>query len=189
MSTINNKSPLLALWYKPATSMRTMLDAGQGHSTAVMIAAFFGAVQSGRYAIERAETGPLPFVFGGLAGLCGLYLFGWLSRNFGRWFGAETTPRDIRTALGLGLLPWTLLSMLLSFLLVTEVDSELIDSCMPLLFVVFFYGYVIILLSLSAALRLSVLKTFLCLAVTIIVSLFPLTLLAQLLVIFFGSAI
>ena len=168
--------------------MRALLDAGQGHSAAVMVAAFFGAVQGGRYAIERAEPGPLPFVFGGLAGLCGLYLFGWLSRNFGRWFGAETTPNDARTALGLGLLPWTLLSMLLSFLLVTEVDPELIDSCMPVLFAVFFYGYVIILISLSAALRLSVLKTFFCLAVTIIVSLFPLTLCAQLLVTLFGSA-
>lgn len=168
--------------------MRTLLDAGQGHSAAVLVAAFFGAVQSGRYAIERAESGPLPFIFGALAGLCGLYLFGWLSRNFGRWFGAETTPRDARTALGLGLLPWTLLSMLLSFLLVTAVDAELIDSGMPVLFAVFFYGYVIILLTLSAALRLSVLKTFLCLAVTIIVSLFPLTLLAQLLVNIFGTA-
>jgi hypothetical protein len=53
---------------------------------------------------------------------------------------------------------------------------------------VFVYGYVIILLSLSAALRMSVLKTFLCLVVTIIVSLFPLTLLAQFLVKLFGSA-
>jgi hypothetical protein len=169
--------------------MRALLDAGQGHSAAVMIAAFFGAVQGGRFALERADSGPLPFVFGGLAGLCGLYLFGWLSRNFGRWFGAETTQRDARTALGLGLLPWTLLSMLLSFLLVAEVNPEVIASYAPVLFCVFFYGYVIILLGLSAALRLSVLKTFFCLAVTIIVSLFPLTLLAQLLVSIFGSPV
>ena len=188
MSTINNKSSLLALWFKPASSMRALLDAGQGHSAAVMITAFFGAVQSGRFSLAQAESGPLPFVVGALAGLCGLYLFGWLSRNFGRWFGAETTQRDVRTALGLGLLPWTLLSMVLSFMLGAEMNPEMIVSFAPVFFCVFFYGYVIILLSLSAALRLSVLKTFFCLAVTIIVSLFPLTLCAQLLVTLFGSA-
>lgn len=188
MSTINNKSPLLTLWYKPAASMRALLDAGQGHSAAVMIAAFFGAVQSGRSSLGQAESGPLPFVFGGLAGLCGLYLFGWLSRNFGRWFGAKAEQRDTRTALGIGLLPWTLLSMVLSFMLGAEVDPEVIVNYAPVFFAVFFYGYVIILLGLSAALRLSVLKTFLCLVVTIIVSLFPLTLFAQLLVNVFGTA-
>ena len=168
--------------------MRALLDAGQGHSAAVMIAAFFGAVQSGRSSLEQADVGPMPFVFGALAGLCGLYLFGWLTRNFGRWFGADTTQRDARTALGLGLLPWTLLSMVLSFMLGAEVNPEVIVNYALVFFCVFFYGYVIILLGLSAALRLSVLKTFLCLAVTIIVSLFPLTLLAQLLVNLFGPA-
>lgn len=44
------------------------------------------------------------------------------------------------------------------------------------------------LMALSAALRLSVLKTFLCLVVTVLVSLFPLTLLGQFLVKLFGSA-
>ena len=189
MSTINNRPSLLTLWYKPASSMRALLDAGQGHSAAVMIAAFFGAVQSGRLSLAHAESGPLPFVVGGFAGLCGLYLFGWLTRNFGRWFGAESTQRDVRTALGLGLLPWTLLSMVLSLMLGTEVNPEMIVSFAPVFFCVFFYGYVIILLSLSAALRLSVLKTFLCLVVTIIVSLFPLTLCAQLLVTLFGSTV
>ena len=169
--------------------MRAILDAGQGHSTAVLIAAFFGAVQSGRVSLEQAESGPLPFVLGGLAGVVGLYLFGWLTRNFGRWFGAEAAQHDTRTAIGLGLLPWTLLSMVLSFMLGAELNPEVIVSYAPVFFVVFVYGYVIILLALSAALRLSALKTFLCLVVTVLVSLFPLTLLAQLLVNMFGSAV
>jgi hypothetical protein len=188
MSTTNNKSSLFTLWFKPVSSMRALLEAGQGHSAAVMIAAFFGAVQSARFSLAQAESGPLSYVVGGLAGLSGLYLFGWLTRNFGRWFGAETTQRAARTALGLGLLPWTLLSMVLSFMLGAEVNPERIVSFAPVFFCVFFYGYVIILLSLSAALQLSVLKTFFCLAVTIIFSLFPLTLCAQLLVTLFGSA-
>ncbi len=168
--------------------MRAMLDAGQGHSAAVLITAFFGAVQSGRLAMEQAEPGPLPFVLGGLAGVVGLYLFGWLTRNFGRWFGAEAAQRDTRTAIGLGLLPWTLLSMVLSFMVGAEMDPEVIVSYAPIFFVVFIYGYVIMLMALSAALRLSVLKTFLCLVVTVLVSLFPLTLLGQFLVKLFGSA-
>ena len=110
-----------------------------------------------------------------------MYLFGWLARNFGRWFGADTTQKETRTALGFGLLPWTLLSVVLSFMLAVQVDAEQIVRYAPFFFVIFVYGYVIILLSLSAALRLSVFKTFLCLVVTVLVSLFPLTLLAQLL--------
>lgn len=117
--------------------MRAMLDAGQGHSAAVLITAFFGAVQSGRLAMEQAEPGPLPFVLGGLAGVVGLYLFGWLTRNFGRWFGAEAAQRDTRTAIGLGLLPWTLLSMVLSFMVGAEMDPEVIVSYAPIFFVVF----------------------------------------------------
>jgi hypothetical protein len=188
MSTKNTQNPFLTLWYQPARSMRVLLDDGQRHATAVMVAAFFGAVQSGQSSYGRAESGPLPFVLGALAGLCGLYLFGWLTRNFGRWFGAESTQQDTRTALGLSLLPWTLLSMVLSFMIGAQIDPEVIVSYAPLFFVVFIYGYVIMLLSLSAALRLSVLKTFLCVVVTLLVSLFPLTLLAQFLAKLFGTA-
>ena len=43
------------------------------------------------------------------------------------------------------------------------------------------YGYIVLILSLAAALRLTPLKTFLCLVITIIFSLFPLILLFQLL--------
>lgn len=179
MSTKNTHNPLLALWYKPSTAMRELLDRGQHTMSAVMIAAFFGAVQSGQSVRAQEESGPLPFVLGGLAGVLGLYLFGWLARNFGRWFGADATQKETRTALGFGLLPWTLLSVVLSFMLAVQVDAEQIVRYAPFFFVIFVYGYVIILLSLSAALRLSVFKTFLCLVVTVLVSFFPLTLLAQ----------
>ncbi len=189
MITKNKPSPLLTLWYKPASSMRALLDSGNGHFSAVMIAAFFGAVQSGQTVHAEAESGPLPFVFGGFAGVIGLYLFGWLTRNFGRWFGAQATQQDARTALGFGLLPWTVLSVVLSFMVGAQIDPEVIVSYAPVFFVIFVYGYVIILLSLSAALRLSALKTFLCLVVTVVVSLFPLTLLAQLLANLFGTAV
>jgi hypothetical protein len=41
------------------------------------------------------------------------------------------------------------------------------------------YGFVILLLSLRAVLQVSALKTFLCLAIALAVSIFPFTLLAQ----------
>ena len=111
-----------------------------------------------------------------------------MTRNFGRWFGAKAEQKDTRTALGFGLLPWTVLSVVISFMIGAQMDPEVIVSYAPLFFVVFVYGYVIILLGLSAALRISVLKTFLCLVVTVLVSLFPLTLLAQFLANLSGSA-
>ena len=188
MSTKTTQNPLLTLWYQPTRSMRAILDGGQRHGSAVLIAAFFGAVQSGQSIRAQEEPGPLPFVLGAMAGVIGLYLFGWLSRNFGRWFGADATQKDTRTALGFGLLPWTLLSVVLSFMVGVQIEAEQIVSYAPLFFVVFVYGYVIILLSLSAALRLSVVKTFLCLVVTVLVSLFPLTLMAQFLAKLFGAS-
>ncbi len=189
MSTINNKSPLLTLWYKPATSMRALLDAGQGHSAALMIAAFFGAVQSIPFSLQQESSGPLFYLIGAAIGLSGLYLFGWLTRNFGRWFGAETAQLDVRIALGLSLLPWTLLFLPLPFIRGAEIDAATLKLCFAVFFIGIVYGYVIILLSLSAALRLSALKTFLCLVVTVLVSLFPLTLLAQLLSNLFGASV
>jgi hypothetical protein len=78
---------------------------------------------------------------------------------------------------------------MLSFMVGAEMAPEVIVSYAPVFFVVFVYGYVIILLALSAALRLSALKTFLCLVVTVLVSLFPLTLFAQLLANMFASAV
>ena len=80
--------------------MRALLDAGQGHSAAVMIAAFFGAVQSGRFSLAHAESAPLPFVVGGFAGLCGLYLFGWLTRTSA--VGSVPKARNAMYALRLG---------------------------------------------------------------------------------------
>jgi hypothetical protein len=188
MITKNKPSSFVTLWYKPASSMRVLLDAGQGHSAAVMVAAFFGAVQSIPFSMRQESSGPLFYLVGAAAGGCGLYLFGWLTRNFSRWFRAEAIQRDVRTALGLSLLPWTLLFLPLPFLRAAEMDAATIKLFYFVFFIGFVYGYVILLLSLSSALKISVLKTFLCLIVTILVSLFPLTLLAQLFVNVFGSA-
>jgi hypothetical protein len=188
MITQKKPSSFVTLWYKPASSMRALLDAGHGHSAALMVAAFFGAVQSIPFRMQQESSGPLFYLAGAAVGLFGLYLFAWLTRNFSRWFGANPAPQDLRTAFGLGLLPWTLLFVPLPFLRGAEMDAATIKLFYLVFFIGFVYGYVIIMLSLSAALRLSLIKSFLCLVVTILVSLFPLTLLAQLFAGLFGTA-
>ncbi len=161
--------------------MQGLIKNGQGHRLALVVALFFGLVQAGRFYISNSEAGTAYFVVGSLAGLFGLYLFAWLLRNFGRWFGGQASQRDVRVALGWGLLPWLLLFLALIFVLGGVADPEALTNYYWLFFLGFLYGYVILLLSLAAALNLSALKTFLCLIVTCLVSIFPLTMLIQVL--------
>jgi hypothetical protein len=170
---------VLTLWYKPRQTMQGLIENGAGHRLALVVAIFFGIVQAGRFDIANGEGSIGYYAVGSLAGLLGLYLFGWLLRNFGRWFGGQATLHEVRVALGLGLAPWLFLFLALIVALGVGVEPSL--NSYWIFFVGFLYGYVILLLSLATALRLSVLKTFLCLIVTFLVSLFPLTLLIQIL--------
>ena len=120
------------------------------------------------------------FLIGASLGFFGLYFFAWLLRNFGRWFGAQASLREVRTGLGLGLMPWLLCFSVL-FLLRQNFGSSVVGQYFWLFFIPLVYGYIVVILSLTAALRLTPLKTFLCLVLTIIFSLFPLTLLFQVL--------
>lgn len=161
--------------------MQGLIKTGRGHRLALVVAMCFGFIQAGRIASAHPGAGAAHYMAGGLAGLAALYLFAWLLRNFGRWFGGQASQRELRVALGWGLLPWTLLFLALVFVLGSALDASALADYYWLFFLGFLYGYVILLLSLAAALRISVLKAFLCLIVTFLVSLFPLTLLIQVL--------
>lgn len=180
MTERNNPIYMLTLWYKPRQTMQGLIQSGAGHLLAVLVAILFGMVQSERFLITNPEAGFSYYAIGALAGMVGLYLFAWLLRNFARWFGGKATMREVRVALGLGLLPWLVLFFALVLVLGRNVDTASLANAYWLFFLGFLYGYVILLLSLAVALRLSVLKTFLCLIVTFLVSLFPMTLLMQL---------
>lgn len=179
MKEQTNPLYVFTLWYKPGQTMQGLIKSGAGHRLALVVAMLFGMVQAGRFYIANAEAGSMYYIVGALAGLAGLFLFSWLLRNFGRWFSGQATVREVRVALGLGLMPWLLLFTVLIFVLGEHADPAALANYYWLFFVGFMYGYVILLLSLATALRLSVLKTFLCLIVTTLVSLFPLTLLMQ----------
>jgi hypothetical protein len=161
--------------------MQGLIENGCGQRFALVVAVCFGIVQAARFSIAHPEAGAAHYILGAVGGLAGLYLFAWLLRNFGRWFGGQASLREVRIALGWGLLPWTLLFLALVLVLTRAPDAAALADYYWLFFLGFLYGYVILLLSLSAALRISALKTFLCLIVTFLVSLFPLTLLIQVL--------
>ena len=183
MSNSNSKSFLLTFWYRPAYSMQRLLDARKGHIIALIIAAILGSTQFGRLRPEKFEAPLLHLTLCGLCGIVSLFLLGWLVRNFGRWFGAETEPVRVRTALGFGVLPWTILFAVLSLMLSYGLDPNLIaGEYFPILLGAFIYGFCILLLSLTVGLRIGIVKTFLCIVVTFLFGLFPLMLLMQVLV-------
>lgn len=181
MTERTNPLYVLTLWYKPGQTMQGLIESGRGHRLALAVAVVFGFVQAARFYIANPDAGYGYYAVGSLAGLAGLYLFAWLLRNFGRWFGGQATLREVRVAVGLGLFPWLFLFLALVFVLEESADAASLANYYWLFFLGLLYGYVILLLSLATALRLSVLKTFLCLIVTGLVSLFPLRLLIQIL--------
>lgn len=180
MSEATNSLYPLTIWYQPARTVRSLADSGRGHGLALVVAALFGFVVAMRIFFGLESGGAQYFLFGAGFGVFALYLFSWLLRNFGRWFGADAKVRDVRTGLGLSLMPWLLLFTVL-FLLAQLYGAQSVEQYFGVFFVCLVYGFTIILLSLAAALRLNVLKTMLCLIVTLIFSLFPLTLMLQLL--------
>ena len=181
MSQFKGLVSYLSLWYNPGRFLQGLIQNEEGQLGAVLIAACFGLVQS--FAQFRAMEDPSPGILirGAVFGLVFLYLVAWLMRNFGRWFGAQANIADIRLALGWGLLPWLITFCLLGWLSVRVVNPADMKDVYLYFFGLFVYGYVILLLGIRSALGISLWKSFLCLIVTTLISLFPLTLIAELL--------
>lgn len=179
MTESGHSSPYITLWYKPGPTVKGLIGQAKGGRSALWIAASFGFLQIWPRFTAQAEPQFGLLLSGLVAGMLGLYFFSWLLRNFGRWFGGEAKLAEVRTALGWGLLPWTVLfALMLLFITLKSADAQKIFL---LFFGVIVYGFVILLTTLSAALRISHLKTFFCLILTLLVSVFPMTLILQLL--------
>lgn len=147
----------------------------------MVVSTLFGVAQIWPMAVAEPARQINLYATGASAGLFAFFLFGWLLRNFGRWFGGQAEVREVRTAFGLGLLPWLVLFVILGAAIRGAGDSPELAGFFWVFFLGLVYGYAVLLLSLSTALRLSVWKTFFCLVVTAIVSIFPLTLILQIL--------
>lgn len=180
MPNVMETSPLLTLWYKPRPTLQGLIETDRGQRMAWVLVALFGSLQTASAMRGREEPGVLFFLAGPAVALLLWVLLAWLLRNFGRWFGAQAEQGHLRLALGWGLLPW-LITFALFALALVQVAPEQLAGLFPLFFAGFLYGYVILLLCVQTALRLSFVKSFLCLAVTCLFSFFPLTLIAQLL--------
>ena len=160
--------------------MQGLIENGRGHRTAIIVAIASGMIQAVPVYFSDESLGVSVFLVGAVIGFLVLYLYAWLLRNFGRWFGAQASLREVRTGLGLGLMPWLLCFSVL-FLFRQNFGSSVVGQYFWLFFILLVYGYIVVILSLTVVLRLTPLKTFLCLVISIIFSLFPLTLLFQLL--------
>lgn len=179
MTESNRSSPWVTLWYKPGHTLQGLIADGKGRTEALAIAGLFGLVQVWPAYSSRESSHAGLLLAGVLGGAAGLFFFSWLLRNFSRWFGGGAHLADVRTALGWGLLPWSVLFVLL-LVRITMAGGEAAQM-FPLFFAAILYGFVIVLTVLSVALKLSLIKTFLCLVLTVVVSIFPLTFMMQLL--------
>ena len=171
MKKEKTQSYLLKIWYQPSRTVKTLLysDIEWGHRVALVIAGLFGALVGGR-AYLAAEAPAISWIgYGLVGGICGLYILALLLRNFSRLFGGEALCVEVRTALGLAILPWLILNGILLILLYNEVDEITIRSSIPFLFGGLIYGYIIVLLSVAAGLGVSVLRAFVCLCLALLV--------------------
>ena len=181
------QSYLLKLWYKPFSSMQGLIASGrkdgcsykQPQRISLLAAACFGVIQSLPLISSQSQPYFWLLSLAALFGIAGLYWMAWLLRNFGRWFGATSDLSELRMAFGLGLIPWTVVFCLLFIFIQSAQQVESVQGFFPLFFAGFIYGFVILLLCLRAVLEVTVIKTFMCIAIAFAVSLFPFTFIIQ----------
>jgi hypothetical protein len=188
----------LQIFYRPGLFIEEIVHQAKTHTFALRVAFLFSALQSipiimstglidpesGAEGISGGGFIPLKVIIGGILGLGIFYIFALALKTFGRWFGAKVESKVVRTALGVGIIPWTLL-FLIFFVSITLVDPRLILSqFFPFFFVGFIYGFTILLIALSKTLKIGFLKTFLLFILAYATTFFPLLTLVRL---YFGA--
>lgn len=175
MSNLQDFRFFLTLLYRPRRTMRELASNGRGHSAACLVAALFGVFCSLRlqHGLMEGSSGLFLYIPAGVAcGVAVMFFLAMLVRNFGRWFGGQAELRVVRTAVGLGLSPWTILTALLCATLFSGLDAAVVSALLPFFFVIFLYGYVLLLLTTMAALGLSAFRATLTLAISMAVAFF-----------------
>jgi hypothetical protein len=188
----------LQIFYRPGLLIEEIVHQAKTHTFALRVAFLFSALQSipiimstglidpesGAEGISGGGFIPLKVIIGGILGLGIFYIFALALKTFGRWFGAKVESKVVRTALGVGIIPWTVL-FLIFFVSITLVDPRLILSqFFPFFFVGFIYGFTILLIALSKTLKIGFLKTFLLFILAYATTFFPLLTLVRL---YFGA--
>ena len=188
----------LQIFYRPGLLIEEIVHQAKTHTFALRVAFLFGALQSIPIIMSTGMAGsdsgaegmsgggliPLKVIIGGILGLGVFYIFALALKTFGRWFGAKVEAKEVRTAIGIGLIPWTVL-FLIFFVSMALVDPRLIISqFFPFFFVGFIYGFTILLIALSKTLKIGFLKTFLLFIFAYLSTFFPLLTLVRL---YFGA--
>lgn len=188
----------LQIFYRPGLFIEEIVHQAKTHTFALRVAFLFSALQSipiimstglidpesGAEGISGGGFIPLKVIIGGILGLGIFYIFALALKTFGRWFGAQVESKVVRTALGVGIIPWTVL-FLIFFVSITLVDPRLILSqFFPFFFIGFIYGFTILLIALSKTLKIGFLKTFLLFILAYATTFFPLLTLVRL---YFGA--
>lgn len=169
------QSYLWGIWYQPSRTIRELHASGAGHGTALLVAGTFGLLNGARFYFGSEEKSALWLLGGVFFGIGMLYLMAQLARNFSRWFGGQAECRIVRVGLGLAVLPWTVLSGLLLYLLASGFDAERLQSFGSVMMAGFLYGFVILLLAMRTALGVSPLRTFASLMLAGLVAFFSIT--------------
>jgi hypothetical protein len=169
------QSYLWGIWYQPGRTIQELQVNGAGHGAALLVVGAFGLLNGARFYMGSEEKSALWLLFGFFFGVGMLYLMAQLTRNFSRWFGGRAECRIVRVGLGLALLPWTVLSGLLLYLLASGLDAERLQAFGTVMMAGFLYGFVILLLALRTALGVSPLRTFASLMLAGMVAFFSIT--------------
>lgn len=150
------------------------------HNLAVAITVLFALVQVYPRAV-LADNLIVSLLLAAFLGVVLLYGYGFLVRNFSRWMGGHAPLSAIRTAIGLGLAPWT---VLFALALIFQSSLQAVGSMSWVLgglFSGFVYGFVCLLLLIADVLKLSYLRTLAVMVIAFLVALFPSIALLQLL--------
>lgn len=129
--------PWLSMWTRPRETIRQIVGAGGAYGV-LLLAALGGVAQ----VLDRATSQNLgdemsvgaimlaAIVAGPVAGILGLYVFGWLLEQTGRWIGGAASGSDLRAALAWGSLP-NVAGLLLWIPALALAGSEMFRSATP----------------------------------------------------------
>lgn len=163
----------LQILYRPGALIEELPLNTKNRNFALRVAYLFFMVQSFpfvmRYNFFGVDSVPLEVLMGGLIGMAVFYLLSAAIKVFSRWFSADAELLHIQTALGLGLLPWTLLFIVLYLLIALAPPIAQYVFLLGLI-----YGFTILLIALNKVLKISVLKTYLTFFISVAAVFFPL---------------
>ena len=163
----------LQIFYRPGFLFETISFSDKAHTTSLRIAYFFFMVfsfpWSFNYNLFGIESIPLEILIYGIFGLGVFYAFSYAIKIFSRWFGADSDSKQIRTVLGISLIPCTAFCFLVYALITINPNALPLVGMFGIV-----YCFTIVLISLNKLLKINYLKTYLSVFIALCAVLAPL---------------